>query len=131
MPSAPPTLPPTARPGVLALRGSQIREVANAGMGRADVLPTGRNLTTTDPRAIPTRTAAAIGARAADEVVRRLGDVVFSRDDETLEATVGRLLTRAGATLACAESLTGGSVGARLTSVAGSSSSGVRPPHFG
>jgi cobaltochelatase CobN len=39
--------------------------------GRADVLPTGRNLTSVDPRAIPTRTAAAIGARAADEVVRR------------------------------------------------------------
>jgi cobaltochelatase CobN len=39
--------------------------------GRADVLPTGRNLTTTDPRSIPTRTAAIIGQRAADEVVRR------------------------------------------------------------
>ena len=39
--------------------------------GRADVLPTGRNLTSIDPRAIPTRTAAAIGVRAADEVVRR------------------------------------------------------------
>lgn len=39
--------------------------------GRADVLPTGRNLTSIDPRAIPTRTASAIGARAADEVVRR------------------------------------------------------------
>ena len=39
--------------------------------GRPDVLPTGRNLTSIDPRAIPTRTAAAIGARAADEVVRR------------------------------------------------------------
>jgi cobaltochelatase CobN len=39
--------------------------------GRADVLPTGRNLTTIDPRAIPTRTAAIVGARAADEVVRR------------------------------------------------------------
>jgi cobaltochelatase CobN len=39
--------------------------------GRADVLPTGRNLTTIDPRAIPTRTAAVIGARGADEVVRR------------------------------------------------------------
>jgi cobaltochelatase CobN len=35
------------------------------------VLPTGRNLTSIDPRAIPTRTAAAIGVRAADEVVRR------------------------------------------------------------
>lgn len=39
--------------------------------GRADVLPTGRNLTSIDPRAIPTRTAAIIGTRAADEVVRR------------------------------------------------------------
>lgn len=39
--------------------------------GRLDVLPTGRNMTTLDPRSIPTRTAAAIGARAADEVVRR------------------------------------------------------------
>ncbi|MDP2331705.1 MAG: cobaltochelatase subunit CobN [Reyranella sp.] len=39
--------------------------------GRADVLPTGRNLSSIDPRAIPTRTASVIGARAADEVVRR------------------------------------------------------------
>jgi cobaltochelatase CobN len=39
--------------------------------GRADVLPTGRNLTTIDPRSIPTRTATTIGLRAADEVVRR------------------------------------------------------------
>lgn len=39
--------------------------------GRLDVLPTGRNLTTIDPRAIPTRTAAVIGARAATEIVRR------------------------------------------------------------
>ena len=39
--------------------------------GRADVLPTGRNLTSIDPRAIPTRTASAIGVRAANEVVRR------------------------------------------------------------
>ena len=39
--------------------------------GKADVLPTGRNLTTLDPRSIPTRTATTIGLRAADEVVRR------------------------------------------------------------
>jgi cobaltochelatase CobN len=39
--------------------------------GRLDVLPSGRNLTTIDPRAVPTRTAAVIGARAAAEVVRR------------------------------------------------------------
>ena len=39
--------------------------------GRADVLPTGRNLTTLVPRAIPTRAAYAIGARAADALVQR------------------------------------------------------------
>lgn len=39
--------------------------------GRLDVLPTGRNLTAIDPRAIPTRTAAIVGVRAADEVIRR------------------------------------------------------------
>ncbi|MGJ5011940.1 cobaltochelatase subunit CobN [Bradyrhizobium oligotrophicum] len=39
--------------------------------GRLDVLPTGRNLTAIDPRAIPTRTAALVGQRAADEVIRR------------------------------------------------------------
>ncbi|GAB6841458.1 cobaltochelatase CobN [Methylorubrum rhodinum] len=39
--------------------------------GRADVLPTGRNLTTLDPRALPTRAATMLGAKAADAVVRR------------------------------------------------------------
>jgi cobaltochelatase CobN len=39
--------------------------------GRLDVLPTGRNLTAIDPRAIPTRIAALVGARAADEIIRR------------------------------------------------------------
>jgi cobaltochelatase CobN len=39
--------------------------------GRADVLPTGRNLFAVDPRAVPTRTAWEIGRRAADEVVAR------------------------------------------------------------
>lgn len=39
--------------------------------GRADVLPTGRNLTTLDPRALPTRAAVTLAARAAEEVLRR------------------------------------------------------------
>ncbi|CAM5772484.1 cobaltochelatase subunit CobN [Labrys miyagiensis] len=39
--------------------------------GRADVLPTGRNLTTLDPRSIPTRAAYAIGSRAGDVLVQR------------------------------------------------------------
>jgi cobaltochelatase CobN len=39
--------------------------------GRADVLPTGRNLTTVDPRAVPTPTAWTLGRRAADAVLER------------------------------------------------------------
>ncbi len=38
--------------------------------GRTDVLPTGRNLFTSDPRAMPTATAFDLGKAAADEVVR-------------------------------------------------------------
>ena len=39
--------------------------------GRADVLPTGRNLFTTDPRAVPSRAAHAQGVRLAEELLRR------------------------------------------------------------
>lgn len=39
--------------------------------GRADVLPTGRNLYTIDPRAVPTRSAHAQGIKLAEEVLRR------------------------------------------------------------
>ncbi|MDX8454020.1 cobaltochelatase subunit CobN [Mesorhizobium sp. VK9D] len=38
--------------------------------GRADVLPTGRNLFTSDPRTMPTPTAYDLGQAAAEEVVR-------------------------------------------------------------
>ena len=38
--------------------------------GRRDVLPTGRNLFTADPRTLPTQTAMDLGQLAADEVVR-------------------------------------------------------------
>ena len=39
--------------------------------GRKDVLPSGRNLYTTDPRSVPTRAAYAQGVKLADELVRR------------------------------------------------------------
>ena len=39
--------------------------------GRSDVLPTGRNLYTTDPRSVPTRAAHAQGVKLAEELVRR------------------------------------------------------------
>ena len=39
--------------------------------GRADVLPTGRNLFAIDPRAVPTRSALALAERAAADLLRR------------------------------------------------------------
>ncbi len=39
--------------------------------GRRDVLPTGRNLYTTDPRAVPSRAAYTQGVKLADELIRR------------------------------------------------------------
>jgi nicotinamide-nucleotide amidase len=50
-----------------------------------------------------------------------LGRIVFSSDDETMEAVVGGLLLARGQTLAVAESLTGGMVASRLVAVPGAS----------
>ncbi len=55
------------------------------------------------------------------EVIARLGDYYFGEDDETLEGAVGRLLQERGATLALAESCTGGLLAKRLTDMPGSS----------
>jgi nicotinamide-nucleotide amidase len=65
--------------------------------------------------------AEALAEPLAKEVVARLGDNVFSTNDEELERAVGRLLVARGMTIACAESLTGGNVGVRLSTVAGAS----------
>jgi nicotinamide-nucleotide amidase len=50
-----------------------------------------------------------------------LGSIVFSSDDEPMEAVVGGLLLAQGRTLAVAESLTGGLVASRLVAVPGAS----------
>ena len=57
----------------------------------------------------------------AEEVVARLGDVVFTTGDEELEQVICRELKARGLTLACAESLTGGGLAARLSAAPGSS----------
>jgi nicotinamide-nucleotide amidase len=49
------------------------------------------------------------------------GDRVFGLDHETLESTVGKLLTGRGETVSTAESCTGGLLGSRITDVSGSS----------
>ena len=50
-----------------------------------------------------------------------LGDRIYSRNGDSLEAVVGAQLIERGATLSVAESCTGGLLGQRITSVAGSS----------
>jgi nicotinamide-nucleotide amidase len=58
---------------------------------------------------------------AADAVEEELDDAVYSRDGESLEQIVGYWLQMRNATLAVAESCTGGLLGERITSVSGSS----------
>lgn len=50
-----------------------------------------------------------------------LGDAMYSDEDDTLETCIGKLLKGTGKTISTAESCTGGSIAALLTSVAGSS----------
>ena len=57
----------------------------------------------------------------AEEILFRLGDYHFGTDSETIEGAVGRLLKEKAATLALAESCTGGLLAKRLTDMAGSS----------
>jgi nicotinamide-nucleotide amidase len=68
----------------------------------------------------PEAARAALDADVA-ECTARAGAVVFGRDGESLASVVGRLLAERGATLATAESCTGGLLGAFVTEVAGSS----------
>jgi cobaltochelatase CobN len=62
------------RAGLLsALQGKRVASGPSGSpwRGRGDVLPTGRDLYTTDPRAVPSRAAHTQGVKLADELVRR------------------------------------------------------------
>lgn len=59
--------------------------------------------------------------RLADRAAAALGEAVWGRDDDRLDEVVHRLLAAAGATVAVAESLTGGLIGAALSRLPGSS----------
>jgi len=58
---------------------------------------------------------------AAAKLRERLQGYCYGEGNTTMEAAVGELLTRAGATIAVAESCSGGLIGHRLTDVPGSS----------
>lgn len=59
--------------------------------------------------------------RIERELYRRAGKYIYGRDEDTLASVVGQLLYQRSATLAVAESCTGGLLGAALTDVPGSS----------
>ncbi|MBQ9193054.1 MAG: CinA family nicotinamide mononucleotide deamidase-related protein [Bacteroidales bacterium] len=63
-------------------------------------------------------------SRAGEQIARlkeMLSNKVYSDQDDTLEATLGRLFKSAGMTLSAAESCTGGEISHLITSVPGSS----------
>jgi nicotinamide-nucleotide amidase len=60
-------------------------------------------------------------AIAAAKLRERLGPYCYGEGNATMEAVVGELLSRAGVTIAVAESCSGGLIGHRLTDVPGSS----------
>jgi len=59
--------------------------------------------------------------RTEEKIRNLLGPYIFASDDKTMEAVVGELLKERKMMLSVAESCTGGLIGHRLTSIAGSS----------
>lgn len=133
----------TVLPELAALAGEAIlvsRTVRCAGIGESRAAELLRDLftTSTNPtiaylaslgevkvrltsKAATADEAQRIISPVAEEVVRRLGDAVFTTHDESLEGAVGRLLRERGLRLASAESLTGGGVAERMSREPGSS----------
>jgi len=54
-----------------------------------------------------------------DEIIKRLGDTVYSTQDKNLEEVAGEMLIKKGISISIAESCTGGLVSATLTDIPG------------
>jgi nicotinamide-nucleotide amidase len=72
-------------------------------------------------RAASEAEAAAKLARVVEAIEKRLGPLIYGRDDETMEQTLGGLLVARGLSLAVAESCTGGLLAERISAVPGAS----------
>jgi nicotinamide-nucleotide amidase len=81
----------------------------------------GQTLVRLTAKASSEAAAASLIADVEARVRAALGDVIYGVDDETLESVVHQLLLRSGATVATAESLTGGLLGAALSATPGAS----------
>jgi len=97
---------------LMALRsGSKVGTVVEAGVVSVRITVNAADRTEVERRA----------GRLTDEIKRRLGSLVFGQDGETMASAVGSLLRDRRATLAAAESCTGGMLGEMITGVPGSS----------
>lgn len=65
--------------------------------------------------------AAALLAEVGDQIEGILGERIYSRNGDPLEAVIGQILIATSSTLAVAESATGGGLGERISSVPGCS----------
>lgn len=65
--------------------------------------------------------AEALLEEVGSQIERVLGDRIYTREGEPLEAVVGKMLSARGETLSVVESCTGGMLGERITSIPGSS----------
>ena len=72
-------------------------------------------------RASSVEAAEARLAELCDEIRQRLGTVIYGEGEAGMEAVVGALLAERGASLAVAESCTGGGIAARISEVPGAS----------
>ena len=81
----------------------------------------GECLTRVTAKAATAGECEALMAPVVDEICRRMGDVVYGIDVDSLERRVLELLEEKGMTFAAAESCTGGLVAQRITSVPGAS----------
>lgn len=97
------------------------RVAADGGPRIAFLASRGQTRVRVSARAPDAAAARAVVDPVVDEVVGRLGAAVVGLDDEGVEHAVARLLGHRGWTLAVAESITGGGVGARLVTVPGAS----------
>jgi nicotinamide-nucleotide amidase len=102
-----------ARVSPIYKRFSDVQTTILAGAGEVQLHFTSR--------ADSTEAAQARVDEVADAVEEELDDAVYSRDGQSLEQIVGYWLQMRNATLAVAESCTGGLLSERITSVSGSS----------
>jgi len=102
-----------ARIALIYQRHKRVQTTVLAKPGQVDVRLIASGKTMAD--------AERIVQELAEEIEKELADFIFSNAEQSLEEVVGNLLVLKRATIAVAESCTGGMLAERLTSVEGSS----------